>query len=184
MRRSRSDYELYSQTNLQQNLIDMSTKQLPLFVTAKDFLTVVDEVNCHCKLEFVASGLFDQKEHDVLSNLNSLNPFCAYLYFEEGTAILERIVQQKKGGVKIAVDQILNPSTVVLNFGGLTENGQRLVSSQIGTATSCESSNQLFGLFSKIIRQKFEAIKSFYVGPEAAYLLEDGVVLAPSTKSP
>lgn len=162
----------------------MTTKQLPLFMTAKDLLTVVDEVNQHRKLGFVASGLFDQKEHEVLSNLNNFNPFCAYLFFEQGTPILERIVQQRKGNAKIAIDQILNPSTLVLNFGGLAGDGQRLVSSQIGTATMCESSNQLFELFSKIIRKKFEAIKSFYVGPEAVCLLEDGVVLAPSKKSP
>jgi RHS repeat-associated protein len=67
--------------------------------------------------------------------------------------------------------------------GGML-NGERLVAGQVGTATDEKESEEIFALFSKAIRSKFEKIQSYYVGPDAARLLDKGVRLTPGAKSP
>jgi len=75
-----------------------------------------------------------------------------------------------------------NPQTVVLDSGGLVDR-QRLIAGQIGTATVNKQSEEIYALFAKVVRRRFEKIKSYYVGPEAIRLFDLGTRLTPTAKS-
>jgi hypothetical protein len=150
-------------------------KQIPLFATEKDLLDILQSGSQKCPIEFVVAGLFDQKSQIVRRTFD--------LIFHEATPLAHRAVVQRNGGEKYAIDQIANPHSISLWFGGLHEN-VRLVASQIGTATNSDKSHELHSLFLALVRQQFELIKSYYVGPEAVKLLDRGIRLTLTAKSP
>jgi hypothetical protein len=158
-------------------------KQIPLFATEKDLLDILQSGSQKCPIEFVVAGLFDQKSQIVRRTFDHLRPSTGYLIFHEATPLAHRAVVQRNGGEKYAIDQIANPHSISLWFGGLHEN-VRLVASQIGTATNSDKSHELHSLFLALVRQQFELIKSYYVGPEAVKLLDRGIRLTLTAKSP
>lgn len=161
----------------------MKRKQIPLFATQSDLSALVREVSCNRPLEFVVGGLFDQPTLPVLSDLENPQPFMTYLVFDKGSTVVTRAVPQHSGGQKYAVDQMENPQTVAVQCGGMLDE-HRLIAGQIGTVAVGKQAEEIYELFAKAIRRKFEKIKSYYVGPEAVLLLDKGVRLTPTTKSP
>jgi hypothetical protein len=112
-----------------------------------------------------------------------IEPSTSYLAFSKGVKVVSRSVQQRSGGIKFAVDPLANPPTVVVRCGGRV-GVDRLTAGDVSVATSDEEAEELFAIFSSVIRRQFKKIKSFYVGPEAARLLDEGVRLSPTSKSP
>jgi len=162
---------------------DMPSNQTSIYATQGDLLTLVREICSERPLEFVATGLFDKPEPTVLNKPEDLSPFTAYLAFDKGLGITVRAVPQRGGAEKYAFDQLANPHTVILRCGGPID-GQRLIAGQIGTVSKEGQAAGLYSLFAKLVRRKFEKIKSYYVGPEAVRLLDQGVRLTPTEKSP
>lgn len=161
----------------------MPKKQLPLFATQSDFSALMQEVCSVRHLEFAVMGLFDQEEPSVLTDPEELQPFMAYLAFDKGLGVTARPVPQRNGGMKYAVDPMENPQAIVLHCCGQLD-AERLIAGDVSMATNDAQAGTLYALFSKIIRRRFEKIKSYYVGPEAARLLDQGLRLTPSAKSP
>jgi hypothetical protein len=161
----------------------MKTKQLPFFATASDLAGLAREVSSQRPLSFVLAGLSSEQITTVLSNLNNPMPFETYLIFDRDKSVVWRRVPQRDGSDKYAMDQLDNPHTVSLQCGGMLD-GIRLIAGQVGTATTHPLSDEIYSLFAKTIRQKFEKIKSYYVGPEAAQNLDTGVRLTPTATSP
>ena len=161
----------------------MAKIQIPIYATQSDLSDIAREVSSVRPLQFAVAGLFDQMETTILTDLESLLPFTSYLVFGKGRGITVRSIPQRNGAEKYAVDQIENPHTVVIQCGGLLD-GQRLIAGQVGTVSTGKDSNEIYALFAKAIRRKYEKIKSYYVGPEAAQLLDKGVRLTPTAKSP
>ncbi len=161
----------------------MARKQIPIFATESDITTIAEEVSGKQPLRFVAAGSADQASPIVLDDLKHPEPFATYLVGKAGTQFVARTIPQHGGGNRYSVDQLENPGTVMIRCGGVL-NGERLVAGQVGTATDEKESEEIFALFSKAIRSKFEKIQSYYVGPDAARLLDKGIRLTPSAKSP
>ena len=161
----------------------MQRNQIPLFATLDDLAMVINEVSRQRPIKSARMGLFDQPLVATLVDEAVLEPFKAYLFSDADTNLLTRRVSQRDGEDLFSVDQLENPNSVVISCGGYL-SPQSLVAGQIGTAAANEKSKQLFSVFSKVIRQKFEKIKSYYAGPEAVRLLDDGARLMPSLKSP
>lgn len=161
----------------------MPGKQLSLFATQGDLLAVLQEASSVNPLDFAVMGLFDEAEPILLDDPGALKPLTAYLAFGRGLSVAVRPVPQRRGGMKYAVDPMENPWAVVLRCGGRVDT-ERLVSGDVSTATRDEQAEALYQLFSKAIRSRFEKIKSYYVGPEAAELLDSGVRLTSGANSP
>lgn len=161
----------------------MPGKQIPLYATQSDLLAVVQEACSVRPLEFAVMGLFDEAKPTVLNDPEKLLPFTAYLVFDKGLGVIVRQVSQRKGGVKYAVDPMENPQAIVLRCGGLFD-AQRLIAGDISTATRDAQSEALYALFAKVIRRRFDKIRSYYVGPAATQLLDSGVRLTSGAKSP
>lgn len=134
-------------------------------------------------IEFAVMGLFDRSELIALDDTDYLMPFTSYLVFEKGLSITVRSIPQRSGGIKFAVDPMENIHTMVLHTGGLNDHG-RIIAGDISVATGSQAGEGIYSLFAKEIRRKFEKIRSYYVGPEALKLFDNGVRLTPTAKSP
>ncbi len=161
----------------------MSKKQLPVYATQLDLATIAKEVILVRPIEFAVMGLFDRPELIVLDDADYLKPFTSYLAFDKGLSIAVRSVPQRNGGIKFAVDPMENIHTMVLHIGG-HNNHSRLIAGAISVATGSQVGEGIYSLFAKEIRRKFEKIRSYYVGPEALKLFDDGIRLTPTAKSP
>jgi len=161
----------------------MSKKPVPFFATRGDLITVVHEVTQARPVDFVHAGLFAEPRPQVLVDVADLSAFEAYLVVDRGGVVSLRQVSQRKGGHMYAVDQLENPHTIVLHIGGVLAD-QHLIAGHIGTVGNSKQSDEMHSLFARVIRKRFEKIKSFYVGPEAAAMLDSGARLSATPKSP
>jgi hypothetical protein len=163
--------------------VKMSKKQLPLFTTESDLSALVQEVGTMTAIDLALMGLFDEAKPRILVNLLLVQPMTSYLAFNKDLDIVSRPVRQRSGEIKFAVDPMGNPQSIVLRSGGRLD-GVRLTAGDISVATGDAQAEELFAVFSRVVRRRFQRIKSYYVGSEAAQLLDQGVRLIPSAKSP
>lgn len=161
----------------------MSKRQTPLYATQNDLVNVAKSVCTRRPIEFSVMGLFDNSTPDASLGPDALRPFTNYLVYERGELVVVRPVPQRNGSVKYSIDTIENRRTMVLHCGGLIENA-RLVASDVSAATNDKAGEEIYSAFFKVIRGTFEKIQSYYVGPEALDLFENGVRLTPTAKSP
>lgn len=161
----------------------MSSKQIPTYATEGDLIALLTEVAKERALSYVPFGLFDSPTLSILSDPRDLKPFGTYLLFDKATHLETRLVSQRDGSTKFAVDQLCNANTLSLHCGGLVGE-RKLIAGSIGTGNKSKQADEIFLLLKKVIRRKFEKIKAYEVGPEAARLLDAGVRLAPTLKSP
>ena len=159
------------------------SKQLPLFATENDISLLVEEVGNVRPISLAVMGLFDQAQPQVLVDPKQVRQLTSYLAFEQGLGVVPRPVPQRNGDIKFAIDPMDNPRSIVLRCGGHLDAG-RLTAGDISVATGNEQAEELFGIFSKIVRRQFHKIRSYYVGAEAAHLLDQGCRLTPTAKSP
>jgi len=172
----------------------MSRNQINFFATRKDLEAVFGEVESLRQLQLVLAGLFDSPDivsYECLIDLPCLNTVLDgfpllehnFLIADNLSIINVREVPQRKGGIKYAIDQLLNPHTVTLRTGGI--HASNFVSpGMVGTISRESTSLQIFKLLKKEILRQFVRIHSYYVGPEAEALLDAGWRLTRSLKTP
>lgn len=172
----------------------MAKNQLSLFATKADLESLLRTLESKRQLQFVATGLLDSPRVEPMESVLAVrdlgrmdvgdaNQSACYLVASREIFIEVRPVPQQRGGVKYAVDQLANPTTIAFRPGG--SFGERcLIAGQVGTASDNPSSHELFQVFSKEVRHQFAKVKSFYVGKEAGELLDKGWRLTANAKSP
>lgn len=161
----------------------MSKKQVPFFATRGDLITIAQEVTQARPVDFVHAGLFAEPRLQVLADVADFSAFETYLVVDRGIVVSLRPVSQRTGGQMYAVDQVDNPHTIVLHVGGVLAD-QHLIAGQIGTVGNSKQSDEMHSLFARVIQKRFEKVKAFYVGPEAAAMLDSGARLSATPKSP
>jgi hypothetical protein len=172
----------------------MTKNQLSLFATKADVESLLHALESKQQLQFVVTGLFDSPNVELMQsllanpnlgrlNVGDVNQVVSYLVASRNDSIQVRPVPQQRGGVKYAVDQLANPTTIVFRPGG--SFGERcLIAGQVGTASDNPSSIELFQAFSKEVRDRFSKIGAFYVGKGAGELLDKEWRLTANAKSP
>lgn len=161
----------------------MSRKQIPMYATKNDFAAVFRGVSLERPIDFVATGLFDKAEMTILHESDDIASFSAYMAFDRGLSIEQRVVPQRDGTTKFAIDPMINKKTIIFRCGGLIGN-ERLVAGDIAASDTNEQSEEIYRLFVRHIMKNFKKVKSYYVGPEAMDLFDQGIRLSPSEKSP
>lgn len=172
----------------------MAKDHLPFFATREDSAAVLEVIEGQRELQFVRTGLFDSPELDRTLSLarapglglaptgnTVLEP--TYLVAARALPIEVRPVEQRKGGTKYAVDQMVNPRTIAFHPGGLFEQGC-LISGEVSTASPEPESMELIKLFIKELRKRFTKVNAFYLGPRALELFDQGWRLTPTTRAP
>lgn len=161
----------------------MPKNQLSFFATKSDTKLLFENVE-KLSLHFLLTGLFDSPNVALINSLLTISDFGkvsvgdinqtkTYLASDRKNPFKVRAVPQKHGDTKYAIDQLVNPKTIMFRPGGVLKE-KSLIAGQIGTISDDPASLKLFDYFKKIIQHQFSKIKSFYVGVEAEKLLDKG----------
>ena len=163
------------------------------FATHVDLEQGVRAFEAETSVLYVQAGLFDSAEPRRTSSAIKLGLGCAstgdmvtescYLLLGAGVEPKVRPVPQRSGGVKFAIDQLLNPDSVVFCFGGVQADGV-LISGEISSLGTSDASRAMFKCLTRFVLKDFEFIGSYWVGEQARQMLDDGWRLTSSVRSP
>ena len=130
------------------------------------------------------NSIFDTPNVGLTSS-GDWNRIDDYLVMKKSTLLNIEEVPQRVGGIKFAVDQLLNPKSVTLKVGGIYQEKENIiVAGRIATVSEVNDSNELYKLFSTKIKKTFKRIGTFYVGKIAEEKLKEGWRLVTNEKSP
>jgi hypothetical protein len=169
--------------------------QLHFYATAKDLLPIFELVEAKIPLGYTRTGLFDEDAYMTFGSgaelptltkalgVSSAVAGPGYLVTERPSLIHSRGIQQNDGRKKFAIDQLMNPDSIVFQHGGLYSD-QILLSGRIATASDTPVATKLQRAFSTALTKKFVRVKAYWVGPDALALLERGARLTIGAASP
>jgi hypothetical protein len=107
----------------------------------------------------------------------------SYLVTLAGAAVRIREAPQQGGGVRYAVDQLINPDSIAFSHGGFP-SAEILLYGRVGAVSDSAVAKELFRAFSSAISKEFVRLKAFWVGPQADELLRQGCRLTMGANSP
>jgi len=172
----------------------MATKQIFFYATHDDLVTVIKEIEKQNKIKYYRAGLLDKKDLTEYSTLlsNELgiansgdNNLCnSYIVLDAIQNLQLREVPQRKGGVKFAVDQMMNKNSIYFRPCGKLQESQAIVEGKVGTISDDKSSIQLFNCFTKEFKSSFVKIKGILIGKVAYDHYKDGWRLTQNIQSP
>jgi hypothetical protein len=171
------------------------SKQRHFFATKEDLLPVFDTFEATQAVKYVLAGLLPAPELTTYSagchiatlglsapNANAINGY-SYLASRPTERIEVRACRQNDDGVSYAVDQLLNPRTIVFMHGAFVGT-DILLYGRVGTVSDDPVAVQLYRRFSSCLTKKFKRIRTFWVGPHASALHADGCRLTIGVDSP
>jgi hypothetical protein len=167
----------------------VATKTIQFFATNSDLRAVLDAVEARCGIQYIECGLFDVADRPAFATLRlgpaDYAPGSAncFLVFPRDRVYKVRTVAQRRGGPRYAVDQMVNPGTVVLN-PGIDMNESVLVAGTVGTIHRDNTSSALMQTFAAEVKSRFQRIKGYWVGPQAKARLGSGARLTHSVTAP
>jgi hypothetical protein len=160
----------------------MKGKQIGFFATQSD-LGLLDASFEGVSIQYMPTDVLDPQNLQIVFNLSNLAPFKSYLVCEAGKKVTLRTIEQDDGRIRSVADQVQNPGTALLHLGGLLA-ADRLLPGSYGTLGSDAAANVLYEVVVKRVKKTFERVKTYFVGPEAANLLDKGARLMQTSKSP
>jgi hypothetical protein len=162
----------------------MTRNQSMFYATAKDIAVVLSTLESQKGLEYTRTGQFDASKPQTyrsyieIRNLGMAshptaiaNP--SYLVSLRGTPIRARRIIQNTGKHRFAFDQRLNEDTVALSPGG-RYGSDIILYGMIGTVSDTAVSISLYKFMVNALRERFDKIDEFFVGPEALQLGKAG----------
>lgn len=165
------------------------------FATADDLLPVLDHVESKLSLAYTLTGLFTSPLISAIARgvdiptlrkptkgPNAINS-PSYLVTPFDVAVQVRDVSQKSGGMLYAVDQLINPESIILSHGGFF-SPEILLYGRVGTVSDSAVAKTLYRAFANAISKQFVRIRAYWVGPEAAKLQREGCRLTIGAHSP
>ncbi len=170
------------------------SRVIDIFATRKDLTDVLVDVESAKSVHYVEAGMFDTPEPAQYGSCLEIPGLGAIRVAEANLAPIFlvadatllfaiRPVPQRKGGIRYAMDQRMNPDSVALYPGGQFDD-RTIVAGSIGTCTESAASAGLLATIAAAIWRKWSEIKSYVVGPEAAAILDAGGRLTANVRSP
>ena len=173
----------------------MATKQRHFFATKDDLLPVFAAFEAKESVKYVLTGLHRSPDLTVYQSgreiatlgLPAPHPNAGggynYLVALRDDTVEIRPCPQNSGGIRYAVDQLVNPRTIAVLHGGLF--GPRvLLYGRVGTVSDDPVALRLYRRFSGALTKNFRRIRAFWVGPGAAEMLASGCRLTIGADSP
>ena len=171
------------------------SKSIYFFATRSDLVPVLSAIEADLSIKYTKAGMFDDPEMTeftsyteidslgvAVANEQNHNP--SFLIVPAELDVTVRAVQQRRGGTRYGIDQLENPSSVVLRSGGVYKDSC-VVAGQVGTAADDGPiSLKLVNRFAREIRKQFVRINSYYVGSEAKELMGKGYRLTSDARRP
>jgi hypothetical protein len=168
-------------------------KRIHFFAVKEDLLPVLEEFESKGPLKYVRTGLFLKKNYDSFdrgaeierlgrATADTASSCETFLVCKREAIVNVRLVM---GGAvqRFAIDQLLNPDTVVFTPAGLW-NDDVILHGRLATISDRESAQELMKRFYAAIRRYSSKIKAYWVGPKALAFLESGKRLTIAVQSP
>lgn len=165
------------------------------YATANDLFPALDHIESKLQLGYTLTGLFDEDAQTTYANGATLPTLAkslsvgsaiagpGYLVTERSWFIRSREVQQNDGSKKYAVDQLLNPESIIFQHGGFY-SAEILLPGRIATVSYTPAAMKIQRAFSSILAKSFTRVKAYWVGHEALTLLQQGTRLTDGASSP
>lgn len=169
--------------------------QRHFYATADDLLPIFERVESKHDLSYTLTGLLyspvltQVRSGAQMTSLRSPAPHrdasCGpqYLVTPAEAIVHIRDVPQHSGGVRYAVDQLINPDSITVQHGGFFRPDV-LLYGRVGTVSASDFSRRVYRAFSAAVAKQFVRVRSFYVGPQAHALLGQGCRLTIGDDSP
>lgn len=174
----------------------MKSKQVVFFTLKEDIEQLICSIESKYDIQYHKTGLMDNKNIPLYKSISDISEFGyvsfgdwnkidSYLVMQKGTVLNIRKVSQRIGGEKYAVDQMLNPDSIEIKIGGIYKNVDKVVvAGRVATISDSKISNELYKLYTTMIKKEFKKIGTFYVGKNAEEKLKLGWRLVTNEKSP
>ena len=162
----------------------MAGKQIPFFATKRDLSEVCKKIVGGMGVKFVECGLFSAPEMIEISDPLQLAESTGYMVVDSRVALSPRTVEQRRGGVKFAFDPGSCGRHMSLRTGGQPGESILLPGDVAIMDGAPDEAKDYFSILDAEMRERFQKIKSYRVGPDAALLLDQGGRLALTLKSP
>ncbi len=170
----------------------MARNQIVFFAAGSDLTIVFSSICEKHRLSLVQAGSFNGEPHvytsiaDVpdigKSVVEDQSKDRFFLFIFTNTPVRPRLIRQNNGIERFVYDQMENPNSVILKPGGVIKSA--VISGQLGTASVSPVAIDLFKILTKSVKTSFKKIGSYYVGPEAKKLMDEGYRLTANLNAP
>jgi hypothetical protein len=164
------------------------------FATRNDQLALLREITAGRSLGFHLAGVFEVppetiKGHESIPSLGIAKKGDRahedrFLVLPIAEPVQTREVRLSAGGTHVAIDQLVNPTSVMFCAGGEWDGGRTIIAGDVGTVSTDAASKSLWSAFAKPIKKRWARVRAYYVGPEALVILRGGGRLTPSVQMP
>ena len=172
----------------------MESKQILFFATKGDISPIIKNIEYNHNIKYYEMGLFDTNSDFSYKSICELNSFgfpkigdwiqdSRLMAIPNQMSLVSREVPQKIGGIKYAIDPLMNHTSICFQFGGIYKEGV-LIAGNCFISNSDEFASKVFKEFSTKVKKSFKKIGTFYVGKEAEEKLKEGWRLVQNEKSP
>ncbi len=174
----------------------MKSKQTMFFAAFEDFEEILRDFEASIDICYYKAGLLDTELIPVYDSLfeaphvgiavsGDWNRLDTYLILRKSIPLEVRVIPQKSGGTKFAVDQMRNATSIELKLGGILEGRKGvIVAGRVATISDDKYSLEMYGLLSRNLKKVFKRIGAFYVGRIAEEKLKEGWRLVTNEKLP
>lgn len=152
------------------------SKEVFFFASKTDLELGLSEVESGRQVKYARTGLFDDREVQVYMSFSEIvdlgvnrsgnHQSESYLVLDQAVELQIREVPQSKGGVKYAIDQMNNTSSIVFWPGGVYKENF-IICGHIATISNESLSLALYKEFSKKLLKGFKKVGRYYLSPEA-----------------
>jgi len=170
------------------------TKRINIYALRQDLLDTLRQAESLVALKYVLMDSSQKPKQQVwyraedipgLGECNgSQSNLChSYLMTLKDLPIQARKIEQIDGTHRFAIDQLINPNSIIFIPGGKL-NATIILAGTFGTASDSKISQGLMKQVSASVRKRFTKIHAYWVGPDALRQFRDGKRLTISEHSP
>jgi hypothetical protein len=167
-------------------------KSTYFYFTPEDWRLIV-ESELLKEYYYYLTGVFSSKtvtKYSLLSEIPSLGisqhgenvQEDSYLIMKKSDELKIREIKLRTGQIHYAIDQLVNPNSVILRPCGLF-NGNVMIFGEIGTVHKTKISNEICNSISILIKKYSIKIQTFYLGQNAMELFTKGIRFTGNVKS-
>jgi hypothetical protein len=168
--------------------------QIRFFALREDMLEVCSRVESSVGVHFIVSTIQESAEFSMWASGAELSELgvadedsgagCRkYLVVKAGREVHARTIDLMDGGTRFAMDQLVNPDSIVVVPAG-ARSIDTILSGSVGTASTSSESRDLFRRFQHAIKRCFRRHNAYWIGPKAWEWFEQGKRLTIAVQSP
>jgi len=163
------------------------------FATKEDLMSGIQAFEADHRVQYVLWGLFESPTFERYSSATEIPGLGRSIYGHRGekcflvipqdAELCIEAVPQRDGSTRYSVDLMNNFFGFAFKPGGVHED-RFIIDGSVGTRTGSQESINLCKDFIRKLRRGFTRIQSYYVGPQALRLMDEGYRLTPSIQTP